>query len=300
MAELHDTCIDIHADDYALSPHSDEDILKLCRLGKLDSLSIMPNMACCDNALAALKNEAPGFPVEMKFSIHLNFMEGKCCAEPSRLPHLVDADGYFTSSWGKLLLWNYNPFLRRTIQKELAAEIIAQTERLVQSGVFGTAPLRFDSHQHTHAIPLVLNALCTAIAERGWKVAYIRNTEDPLHLYLGKLRLYPTYSPLNAMKCCILNWYAGRVKRALKKLCLPANLLCGVFFSSQMDGKRLAAVLPAFKRAAQRKGRTLEILFHPGTALPEELGREFTKRGFNEFHLGHGRSIEYNTVLKEI
>ncbi len=288
--------VDIHADDYALTPHSDADILELCRLGKLDSLSILPNMDCFEQAAAALQEKESSFPVRLKFSIHLNFMEGKCCAERSLVPHLVDADGYFTASWGRLFFWNYNPVLRKTIRKELKAEIIAQTERLMQSGLFGTSPLRFDSHQHPHMIPLVFDALCDAIAEKGWNVEYIRNSEDPLRFYMGKLRLYPSYSPVNAVKCCILNFYAGAVRRKLKKLGLPASLLCGVFFSSEMDGKRLSCILPAFKRKAEKTGRPLEILFHPGTALAGELGREFTKPGFNEFHLGSGRHIEYTTV----
>ena len=38
--------IDIHADDYCLSPHTSEDILNCIRAGKLDSISVVTNMSC--------------------------------------------------------------------------------------------------------------------------------------------------------------------------------------------------------------------------------------------------------------
>ena len=38
--------LDIHADDYALSPNTSEDILQCLRAGKLNSISVLTNMAC--------------------------------------------------------------------------------------------------------------------------------------------------------------------------------------------------------------------------------------------------------------
>lgn len=40
--------IDIHADDYALSPNTSEDILQCLRAGKLNSISVLTNMSCYD------------------------------------------------------------------------------------------------------------------------------------------------------------------------------------------------------------------------------------------------------------
>ena len=44
--------VDIHADDFALSEKSDRDILQLCSEGKLDSISIIPNLECLETAVA--------------------------------------------------------------------------------------------------------------------------------------------------------------------------------------------------------------------------------------------------------
>ena len=43
---------------------------------------------------------------------------------------------------------------------------------------------------------------------------------------------------------------------------------------------------------------TAEILFHPGTALVSELGDEFTKPGFNDFHTSPCRKTERDAARK--
>ena len=49
---------------------------------------------------------------------------------------------------------------------------------------------------------------------------------------------------------------------------------------------------------AQKDGRTLEILFHPGRMLPEEVTQEVGKEAAEEFYLTDGRKIEYEAVMK--
>ena len=49
---------------------------------------------------------------------------------------------------------------------------------------------------------------------------------------------------------------------------------------------------------AKDNNRIVELLFHPGLMLNDELNDDFTKEGFNEFHLSENRHIEYETVKK--
>lgn len=65
-----------------------------------------------------------------------------------------------------------------------------------------------------------------------------------------------------------------------------------------MDAERVARVLPVFERITARRGMTAEILFHPGTALVSELGDEFTKPGFNDFHTSPCRKTERDAARK--
>lgn len=283
---------DIHADDYALSKSSDSDILDLCTKGALNSISILPNLAIFPQSVKAFTERKATFPHPLKVSVHLNFMEGKCVADKSLLPDLVDENGYFKISWGKLLLWNYNPFARGKIKKQLKTEIIAQTEKCIESLIINKDAIRFDSHQHPHMIPLVFDALLCAINEKGYKVEYIRNPLDPIHLYLSERRFYKTFSLANIVKCLILNHFSKKVQKATKALHLKQNILCGVFYSGKMDKERVSSVLPNFTKDAKKKSADLEVLFHPGLMKSEELTDEFTKEGFNDFHLSINRSIE--------
>ena len=66
--------IEIHADDYAISPHSSEDILNCLRAGKLDGVSVLTNMSCFEEYAAKLKAEYDSFPRKPRLTVHLNFM----------------------------------------------------------------------------------------------------------------------------------------------------------------------------------------------------------------------------------
>ena len=286
--------LDFHADDFALTAHSDGDIISLLESGALGSISVMPNMSGFPRAKTLLEKLGENIPYP-KIAVHVNLMEGKSLCPHGEVPHLTDEGGYFRVSWGRLLLWNYNPLMRKRIRHELAAEIEQQVRAVIDSGVMRGQHLRFDSHQHPHMIPLVFDALCdavTALSAQGIDTEFIRNARDPLLPYIRSGVFLRGFSPANFAKCLILNWYAHRVSRRLKKLRLDDNCFCGVFFSGKMDAERVARVLPVFERIAARRGTTAEVLFHPGTALVSELGDEFTKPGFNDFHTSPCRKME--------
>lgn len=178
--------IDIHADDYALSYNSDNDILELCSGGYLNSISIIPNLDCFHQSAERLLKLQKTLGSCVLLSVHLNFMEGRCCADKTSLPDLVDSDGFFTVSWGKFFLWNYIPSIRKKIKQQLKIEILAQITKCIECGLFCKASLRIDSHQHTHMIPVVFEALKEAVVElenNNCKIEYIRNTQDPVRFY---------------------------------------------------------------------------------------------------------------------
>ena len=293
------TKIDFHADDYALTENSDNDIIALCKSGALDSVSVITNLKIFDAAAKKFLEAKKGFPKEVKVSVHLNVMEGAALADKNALPDLVDSRGYFDTSWGKLLLASMNPLKRKRIREQLKTEIKAQIKRAIDSGLCDAAALRLDSHQHPHMIPVFFDAMADALEELQIKPEYVRNSFDPILCYLFVPALWKHFSPANIVKCLILNHYARRAERWQKKKGLEPNLLCGVFFSGFMGAERVKKALPNFEKKRQRRGADLEVLFHPGTALQTELTDEFTKPGFNEFHLSAGRKMEYD-ALKEL
>ncbi len=291
------TLFDFHADDYALSLSSSQDIISLGEKGCIESISIIPNMSLFETSAPLLK----AFPQAVKRSIHLNFMEGRSCLPAAQIPDLVDGDGFFKVSWGSLFLANFNPFKRQTVKKQLAAEIIAQVEKCIATGVVDPMVLRLDSHQHPHMIPLVQDALLDAVdclEKQGRKVTFIRNTEDPISVYFHSWKTLRGFSAANLLKCIILNCFSFRFKRKLKERGLEAGYLCGVFYSGRMDYERLIEVLPRFEKLAEKKKRRVEVLFHPGCVKKEEITPEFTKPGFVQFHLSNNRHVEFDALCR--
>ena len=246
--------LDFHADDYGISKNSCDDILNLLSKGLLNSISILPNMTTFDYAVEKLKAFNASNPEKAPLvTVHLNFMEGHCCATVNAIPDLVDEKGYFKISWGNLFKWNYNPIAKNRIKKQLITEITAQTQKCIDAGIIQKDNLRFDGHQHTHMIPLVFNALldvCKKFESNGCKTTFIRNTQDPIKPYFVASKkdkqLRNSFGKINIVKCLILNHYSFYVQMSLKKLALPAPYLCGVFFSGHMDYERLEKILSTY------------------------------------------------------
>lgn len=300
------TIFDFHADDYGISQNSCNDIITLLGNGVLNSISILPNMSSFDYAVQELKEfnaQNPGKKPQV--TVHLNFMEGHCCAPVEQVPDLVDSNGYFKISWGSLFKWNYSPLAKKRIKRQLETEILAQTQKCINAEVVQKQCLRFDGHQHTHMIPLVFKALlnaCKKLEADGCKTSFIRNTQDPVKPYYKAARktkgLKGTFEKINLIKCLILNHYSKWVVcPALKKLNLQTPYLCGVFFSGHMDSERLEKILPYYIKKPESQNRTIEILFHPGSVLQSEITKEFVKPDFVTFHLSQGRKIEYDSVI---
>lgn len=291
--------IDIHADDYALSAGASEDILTCIRAGRLDSISVLTNMSCYDKYAALYIEERKTWKKEKAplLSVHLNFMEGKAMAPSKEVPDLIDPNGYFHLSWGKLLLWSYCPWKYRRIKKQLKAEIKAQTEKFFH--YFGKElPLRFDGHQHTQMIPIVYHALLEVIKEEKYQVSYIRVTKEPILPFLKEFSLWKTYRPINWVKNLLLNFLSPLMEQKVKQITgQPPMFLWGVLLSGNMDKKRVRKLLPSMKKQSKQKGRTLEILFHPGFSPREEMGEEFVSEAANVFYCSEGRKQEFQTVM---
>ena len=151
--------IDIHADDFGESVHASRDILECLKDGKLNSISVLANMSCFEECVRLYREAQEEFPWQPAISVHVNLMEGSCLSDPKDLPDLVDEKGHFQISWEKLFFVSYLPS-RNRFKKQLKKEIELQIKAV--AGVFSELnlqELRIDSHQHTHMIPVVAEAL---------------------------------------------------------------------------------------------------------------------------------------------
>ena len=290
--------IDVHADDYGITMNTSKEMMEGINAGKLRSISIMPNMSCFEEAAKYYfaNLEEGRNPL---LSVHLNFMEGYCLSKKQEVRDLVDEKGLFTLSWIQLVKYNYSLRKRAILKEQLKKEIKAQIKKVDSAyHLFEKGKLRIDSHQHTHMIPLVMEAVIDVIKENNYPVEYIRLSREPWSVYLKQVRLLTTYRPVNLVKVMILNYFSHKDERLLKAVGLKPMLLSGVMLSGKMDASRLKTLIPGLKACAERKALPLEILFHPGTGMKEEMGEEFNHLDANDFYLSPNRKIEYESMME--
>ena len=205
--------------------------------------------------------------------------------------------------WGGLFAASYLPHKRKVIKAQLKCEIKAQLakaqgavkkcmEIAAGSGVpCGQKGLRIDSHQHAHMIPVVWEALLEVVREEGYPLEYIRNSKEALGVFLTEVSLYRTYRPVNFVKNRLLSLYSHKADRFCKANGMRQMYLWGLVMSGRMDRERIEKLYGKMQRKAKRDGRTLEILFHPGITLPEEVTPEIAKEAAADFYMRDRKSV---------
>ena len=128
------------ADDYGWSPAINQAVISAARNGIVQIVSILPNKVS-PTAARQLKGLAG-----IKYSAHLNLVEGKPVSFPKQVMSLVDPRGQF---------WPLPQFLLRLFLglinlREVRLELTNQIKHLHSLGVPIT---HLDSHRHTHLFP---------------------------------------------------------------------------------------------------------------------------------------------------
>lgn len=301
---------DIHADDYALTRNTSEDMLECMRAGRLDSISVVPNMSCFEECMELFYGEIPGLPFLPLMSVHLDFVEGRSLAGQEAAPDLVKpGTDLMGLGWGGLFAASYLPQKRKKIKAQLKREIKAQivkAQRAIdqciqlahESGIAcAQKGIRIDSHQHAHMIPVVWEAVLEVVREEGYSLEYIRNSKEPLGIFLTEVSLYSTYRPVNFVKNRLLSLYSHKVDRFCRERGMKQMYLWGLVMSGRMDRERVERLYGKMKRKAKKDGRGLEILFHPGLTLPEEVTPEIAREAAEDFYLREDRHVEREAVL---
>ncbi len=247
--------IEIHADDFCISPGASRDIIDCINNGSVIGTSIMPDSPYFEECMEILKNECHK-PVFL--SAHLDLITGRALTGVSVL---TDKEGFFNITWSKYILLSLIPFFRGKYRKAVRKELSEQIDRCIP--YMGDEGIRIDSHRHIHMLPMVFATVMDLIREKGLKLSYIRITKDDLRLYRG-LGGFDHFSPSAILKCFLLIIFSHintlRFGRELKGH--TADFGC-ILFSGKMTERNLMKVLSAKKRIKSLKGRDMEIMVHP-------------------------------------
>ena len=126
----------------------------------------------------------------------------------------------------------------------------------------------------------------------------MRIPAEPLMPYLKTPSLYFTYSGINVVKQWLLKslWLVN--KKYVKKYHIPTAYFWGILFSGKMDEKRIDKILPKYIKMAEKNGRDIEVLFHPGYIDKKEIDFKNKSVAFEKFYLSENRKTEFESVIK--
>ncbi len=243
----------INGDDFGFSSGVNQAIIAAHTQGVLTSTSLMVTGDAFEDAVALAKAHPT-----LAVGLHLVLACGRSVLPPAQIPHLVDAQGRFSSQPEKAgLHYHFSPAARR----ELQLEIRAQLERFRQTGL----PLsHVDGHVHIHMQPAVLNGLLQVTDEFN-----VRCIRLPFEEFTIALRADPSD---RFMKLLLSLVYAGL--RLYGKQRLKAHRIqfvdrvYGLLNSGRMTEDYLLKLIP------QIRADRVEIYAHPAAAIPGEPANE--------------------------
>ena len=138
----------LNADDFGLTRGVNEGIIRGNRDGILTSATLMATGPAFDDAVRqALANPNLGV------GCHLVLVGGTAVAPPAEIPSLVDPTGKLPESLGMFVAKVSTGKIR---PHEIERELRAQIEKIREARI---EPTHVDTHKHTHAHPIVMEAL---------------------------------------------------------------------------------------------------------------------------------------------
>ena len=275
-----------HADDYGITSRQAREIVSLTRAfdGALSSVSIFANSPAFEEAADIARPHVDRGALSM--ALHANRVEGRPCADPESVPMLVNERGTFGNDFGRLLVLSMGS-RREELKKQLVRELAAQTKRFLEAFPGEARSLKADTHQHTHAIPLVLDALLEAVDACGCALSRLRIPTEPIAPHFGARGAGAVSA--NLAKDALIAALTSGAKRKIPADCAtPA--FCGIVLSGRME--RLDdGTIRALAKKAESENRDLEILFHP-VSVPLQDCLDPENEPFAKACASNGRNAE--------
>lgn len=220
----------VNADDLGLSESINRGIFEARERGIVTSASLLANSDAFDDAI----RRARAIPA-LDIGVHLNIYRGVPLLPRERVPTLVDGDGRFFGSAGRIA-WGLTT--RRIDVREVEAEFRAQIEKVEVAGV---SPSHLDGDKHLHLWPSVFKKVCALADEYG--IRRVRLVRERL-----QLRWIPVGLTM------LSRWDVPSARR--RGLMVPDGTI-GVG-EAPVDIDTLSRLLSA------AKGERVEFVVHPG------------------------------------
>ncbi len=260
----------IHADDYGITVEQAQAILDLSDAcgghGALSSVSIFANSPAFEESACLIRPYIESGAITA--GVHLNVVEGRPLSQTRDVPLLVNERGTFAHSFtGYLLASSSRSFDRDGMREQLAREFHAQIERFLAAFPSERNNLRIDTHQHTHMVPIVHDALTAACRRADCTVSTARIPVEAVGPHLSSPKRIAAIRPINLVKDALLKLLSSHCREDLEEGCRIPEF-SGIVLSGCMQ-KTTPALLADLEARATEHGRDLEVLFHP-VSVPVE------------------------------
>jgi predicted glycoside hydrolase/deacetylase ChbG (UPF0249 family) len=229
----------VNADDFGLSPAINAGIIRSHVDGIVASTSIVASGSAFDEAVQ-LSRMHPALGV----GVHLTLVEENAVAPASKIPSLAP-NGILPGTYGELIKKVLTAQIR---MPEIERELRAQIEKCLAAGL---KPTHLDSHQHTHALPLIFPLV-------------VRLADDYAIHGIRIPRGWPGVRDVSASRFipkCVLCLFAhlDAVVFSLKS-CVATRHFAGLFETGNLTK-------PSFNRIlGHLRSGTTELVCHPGYA----------------------------------
>lgn len=232
----------INGDDFGISSEVNHAIIDAHQRGVLTSTSLMVTGDAFEEAVALAKANP-----DLAVGLHLVLVCGRSVLPPEQIPHLVNAQGYFSYEPEKTGL-RYH--LSTGAKREIPLEIRAQLEKFCQTGL----PLsHVDGHLHVHTYPAVLPHLADLAQEFHIRFIRLPLEEAGLTLNIDRSNWFMKY--LRAL-------VFGGLRRYGEGVCRSHGIqftdrVYGELQSGRLTERYLLGLLP------QIQASCVEIFCHP-------------------------------------
>jgi predicted glycoside hydrolase/deacetylase ChbG (UPF0249 family) len=278
----------LHADDCGLSSGVTDGIVACHDRGWLRRTSVVANGAGWHHAVDALRRRP-----HLGVALHLNLFEGSPLSAAADVNLLVDRHGRFDRGFAALWARGFAGAVAARLRAQVRLEMRRQIERFLEAFP-DRGPLLVDGHVHYHVVPPVFDELLGLCAE--YPIGAVRLPREPLYWPLTSGA--PRPAMVNVVKNVVLRTLCRRAEPALRaRLLTTTSAFVGVLGTGQMTLEHVRAALDHLHRAGT--SGTVEILFHPGRALPNEASLWNDRPELQTFYLSPNREREAELLCSD-
>lgn len=230
----------VNADDFGRHELINRAVEISFNKGCLRSATLMAGGIAFDDAITiAKKNRGLGV------GIHFTLANGNPVLPPENIPTLVTKDGIFHD--------NYVTFMKRYFSgkialSEIRSELAAQLQKILRAGL---TPTHFDSHQHLHHIPGVIEIALDLAASENISAMRAANTK----IFDGELNSFGQF--VGRFGLSSLAKFAA-YKAHNKNFVTPEHFK-GIVAGESVNENFMAKLLDNLQDG------TTEVMLHPGT-----------------------------------